>query len=317
MEEKPTPIIVLGVDRSGTSLIAHLIARWGAFPGDSHLLASGDKHNPRGYWEYEPMESFLGDLFASVKVSHWHPSFPQRLWQRSFVPEIRSRAESLIRDMESAGRPWMWKEPYLSLSLSFWKLLWKDPVYVVVFRDPLESSASYQKLRLPEALQGQLALTGLFLLRWQFFMLSILDHVSTHPRTLFVSYEHLLRNPEEECGRLCRFLDKECRRPSGEAQPGSMAEAVDPALWRNRTGRPFTESPLATQAQKALYESLLRRLDHPCESFDRTLYPIGAEGLEYLENFDLLTAIFKQPLPMAVQPMRPPVSAGGWLAQGA
>src|SRR5947209_7457888 len=65
------PIIILGVDRSGTSLIAELVHRWGAYAGEASELAPGNEGNPQGYWEYMPMEDFLSDLSRSVGLSDW------------------------------------------------------------------------------------------------------------------------------------------------------------------------------------------------------------------------------------------------------
>lgn len=48
-----------------------------------------------------------------------------------------------------------------------------------------------------------------------------------HLRLLEVSYNDLLGDPEHEAARIARFLD-------GAPPPSLMAQAVDPALYRNR-----------------------------------------------------------------------------------
>lgn len=61
----PHPIIVLGAERSGTSVLAEMIHRWGAYAGAPDHTRLGDPQNPRGYWEYEPIWRMLveiGDL---------------------------------------------------------------------------------------------------------------------------------------------------------------------------------------------------------------------------------------------------------------
>jgi hypothetical protein len=66
---KPHPIIVLGVERSGTSVVAEMVCRWGAYSGEDEKLRKGDEHNIQGYWEYTPIWDFLvelGDLAAGV-----------------------------------------------------------------------------------------------------------------------------------------------------------------------------------------------------------------------------------------------------------
>ena len=64
-------IIVLGVERSGTSVVAEMIHRWGAYAGDQEKLHKADVHAPRGYWEYLPVWDLLliypGNLVHSGK----------------------------------------------------------------------------------------------------------------------------------------------------------------------------------------------------------------------------------------------------------
>ena len=61
------PIIVLGVERSGTSVVAEMVHRWGAYAGASETLHEADAHAPRGYWEFLPLWDLLAELgdFAS------------------------------------------------------------------------------------------------------------------------------------------------------------------------------------------------------------------------------------------------------------
>jgi hypothetical protein len=312
------PIIILGVDRSGTSLIAELVHRWGAYAGEASELAPGNEGNPQGYWEYMPMEDFLSDLSRSVGLSDWHPSFPELMRQRSADPKHRERANELVARMESAGRPWSWKEPYLCTTLPFWEGILKDPIYVIPVRNPHHSALSYEKFILTEKLHGKLHLVALFLLRWQHFMLSVLAHAERNPATLFIHYEETLRSPVEQCRRLADFLDRECRPESWSAAPDperlmAMIEAINPRLWRHRSSIPFDEVPEATAEQKALYAYLQRKVEEPGLPFDPALYPLPAGGREYLENFDYFRNLIWSPSPAETAA---PAAAGGPRRQG-
>ncbi len=285
---KLRPIIILGVDRSGTSLIAELVHRWGAYAGEESELAPGNESNPQGYWEYMPMEDFLSDLSRSVGLSDWHPSFPELMRQRSQDPKHRERAKELIGRMESAGRPWSWKEPYLCTTLPFWQAIWENPIFIIPVRNPHHSALSYERFILTEKFYGKVHLVGLFLLRWQHFMLSILSHAERNPSTVFIHYEETLRAPVEQCRRLASFLDRECgvTEPTPERLM-QMIEAINPSLWRHKSGIPFDELPEAASEHKALYAYLQRKVADPSLPFDPALYPLPACGREYLENFDL------------------------------
>ena len=64
------PIIVLGAERSGTSVVAEMVHTWGAYAGASERLHAADAHAPRGYWEYMPL-SFLS-AHSTVCFKNWH-----------------------------------------------------------------------------------------------------------------------------------------------------------------------------------------------------------------------------------------------------
>ena len=41
LKDKPSIIIILGMHRSGTSLVAQMVAKWGAYMGDDLMVAKG------------------------------------------------------------------------------------------------------------------------------------------------------------------------------------------------------------------------------------------------------------------------------------
>jgi len=55
----PRPIIVLGAERSGTSVCAEMVYAWGAHAGDPADLPAADVLNPRGRWEHLPWWDLL------------------------------------------------------------------------------------------------------------------------------------------------------------------------------------------------------------------------------------------------------------------
>lgn len=288
------PIIVLGVDRSGTSLVAETVARWGAYAGPEGDLASADEHNPHGYWEHQPMEDFLDELFTATGVSMWHPALASLVERKADEERFRNAAEALVAAMESAGGPWVWKEPYLSLSLPFWERIWRDPLYVITVRDPQESARSYQKAILPPQFADGLRLRSLFFLRWQHFLSAIFRSQVTRTGSIVVSYEKLVASPRTQCERLARFLGVRLGLEPRPDAPEVMAAAVDPSLRRNRSGLPFWEATEATEEQKLLYEFLLERADDSGAPTDsRASGEIPDWGREYLENFDALWTLIK------------------------
>lgn len=283
------PIIILGVDRSGTSLVASMTAHWGAYAGEDEVLGQGDQGNPQGYWEYGDLKPFVDELLASEKISVWHPTFRMLVKERAQESYYREKAESLVAGMEKKGRPWFWKEPDLSLALPFWKQFWKDPVYVVTVRNPYDSAVSWKKFVLPEELHDRYSLIAANLLRWQFYLLAILADVDSSKDKIFIQYEDLLRDPQGQAVKLDTFLSQRCGvEPGDEGRVDRMAALINPDLWRNKSSRPLARVPQATKEQKSFYELLKRKVNNPDEPVVAARYPMYAGYWEYLEMVDTL-----------------------------
>jgi hypothetical protein len=242
--------------RSGTSLIAELIHRWGAFGRVEECLPS-NQWNERGYWELAPLVDFNRRLLRQVGANWSCPPNQDRdsdlaaLAQR---PEFRKEALRLISSMngEFAGT-WFWKDPRLSLLLPFWQELWDNPRYVICLRDPFEICRSLEK-------RDGLSFSVSMML-WHRYMLSILERTRNR-NTLILSYSQMIRTPKQECERLARFLSDQ----SGHGHPAraavEMQKAVSAELrhYQADSYMPFT---LMTRRQRNLQE-VLEILSHSC-----------------------------------------------------
>lgn len=271
-------IIVLGMHRSGTSLIANLVRRWGAYVGEGGLIAA-DAWNPMGYWEYEPLVRFNMQLLRAVES---RTSIPPDDGQRDKLAALAAAGEYRRRGLElldgacAAGRPWVWKDPRLSILLPFWQRLWEDVCHVVAVRHPAQVARSMHRREdyLPE---------DAALVLWQRYMTEILKHTARHRATIFVSYNRLLSDAGSQCRRLCAFLDGQTSgksRRATSARAAEMAGAVEPALFQNHDAERDIEE---TAGQRELYRILLelasgQAVDVP----DVTAPKLAAGWREYL-----------------------------------
>ena len=292
------PILVLGVDRSGTSLVADLIARWGADPGDLGRHEVVDEHNPRGYFEYLPMQEVLHEILAAAHCSVWDPDFPSRIARLALETRYRRLALDQVAEMERSGRPWLWKEPLMSLQMAFWERIVPSPVCVVTVRNPHDSGRSFAKMNYPPALRGELATDAAFAFRWQYATLAVLDYLERNPDHLLLRYESLLEDPSGQIERLNRFLDRQLDAGEGaDERRSAMLEAVDPKLWRNRAESSFFELSGVTDEQKSLLRHLQERAADRPSRFDPAHYPLPADAPEYLEDFNTWTEHLHQASP--------------------
>lgn len=241
---KPHPILVLGVERSGTSVVVEMVHRWGAYTGEPENLKKADEHNQQGYWEYTPIWDFLvelGDLAEGA--SWWDASFQERVRGKLFLPLYRDKAVEMVAVMEKEGTPWVWKDPALSFFLPFWKEIWSDAVYLITVRNPYDTALSWQRFVMPAKLEGSVSLIAGNLLRWQYMMLLILEHTEETERKMFIPYERLVQDPWRHAKRLYEFLNRNCEvEVSDDTRIEVMTEAVHPTLWHNQSQIPFSPS---------------------------------------------------------------------------
>ena len=284
------PVCVLGMDRSGTSMVASMVHRWGAYGGDETSLRAGNEGNPRGYFENRKMQAFLVERLGA---EFWVEGYEQRLRELAEQPEVRADALELMDEMSRGGDVWFWKEPLLSVTLPFWEPLWADRVaYLVLVRDPWKCARSWQKLSLPPAVRDRVDLQAAGLLRWQLYMLSILKIVENGPWSLFIQYEDVLASPGEQARRLAGFLDGWSRmETTPQERLRGMTEIVEPTLDRTGSSIEFIDRDQATADQKYLWD-VLRQKARDCDvsvDLDRSApWPGWREYLGNLREFWLL-----------------------------
>jgi hypothetical protein len=136
------PLIITGMHRSGTSLLASLLQRGGVHIGER--LVSASAHNPRGYFEDEEFmqlhEAMLGSRGGTILVD--------RHFAGAATEAETAQARELIA--ARAHRPlWGWKDPRTCLFLELWHDLLPDARYLFVYRSPMEVLLSLMRRRDP------------------------------------------------------------------------------------------------------------------------------------------------------------------------
>ena len=130
-------IVVLGMHRSGTSSVAGLLARMGAWAGPEDDLLIGPD-NPKGHYESGALHTACLARLAAAEGDWAHP--PQDAPAHAIDAFRRDVARVL--DALDAKRPWLIKEPRLCLLAQELLPLLTRPVFVHVVRDPIEVADS-------------------------------------------------------------------------------------------------------------------------------------------------------------------------------
>lgn len=203
-------ICVLGMHRSGTSLITGVLKVLGAYLGPETHLMKPNADNPKGFWEHQLITNLNNDILERLGGS-WHepPEFPVGWEGDPKLADLRERARALIAEDFAGKDVWGWKDPRTCLTLPFWKRIVPAIRYVVIIRNPVAVARSLQRR------DGFTLEKGVGL--WLLHMTSLLEHTAGQPRTFFL-YDDFLHGWQAQVRRLCDFL--------GQSPPDRESHAI-------------------------------------------------------------------------------------------
>ncbi|QBQ53546.1 glycosyltransferase [Nitrosococcus wardiae] len=198
-------IFVLGMHRSGTSLLAKAVEVSGADLGDKLMPPAFD--NPKGFWEDRDAFEINTALLETLDLRWDIPStVPFIDFTKSDLAPLRARVAALLAEKMSESRVVAIKDPRLSLLLPFWLAAAKQEDiqtrFVVSVRNPIDVANS---LNVRNGFEQQ---KGLILwINHYYLILRYLQELPVEP-PLFIDYLGLLREPQRELTRLIRFIEE-------------------------------------------------------------------------------------------------------------
>lgn len=241
-------ICILGMHRSGTSLVARLLNLCGVDLGPPEHLMPATKDNPSGYWEHLAFHQ-INDQILEQFGSSWHepPSFPPGWERRVELQPLYDRARKMIQANFSEVGCWGWKDPRTALVLPFWKRLLPELTFVVCVRHPLDVCHSLNR-------RDEFPLAkGMHL--WAHYIVATLLHTGNSPR-IITHYENYFTDWKAELSRLRRFLGLWDCLP--DSATGHIQSFVEPQLWHHRSSlEDLLQSPQTNSLCAALYTALL------------------------------------------------------------
>ena len=188
-----TPVIITGMHRSGTSLLANLLQAAGVDIGDR--LMEPTRFNPKGY--FEDMD------FYNLHVDILHDNGRYLVYgigddlEVKVSSEYEARAQELIQARQDRDL-WGWKDPRSSLIPEFWARLLPEARFVFIYRDPelvvdsLRRRADgplmhqFRGVKLLERFGFDRFSPKLALNMWKYYNRHIVDYAERHPDTCHV-----------------------------------------------------------------------------------------------------------------------------------
>ena len=202
-ENQQKPILICGMHRSGTSLIAQMLFACGLYLGEeSTLMKAHTEENPTGYWEYNEIVNFSEELITRLQGSWSNPNpFKNPAWLLDInLKEEQQLAVEILRPLIKSGRIWGWKDPRLTITLPFWKTIFPKFKLIICLRNPLEVAFSLSK-----RLNGHVDYDpGLKL--WQDYH-EILLRDWAGLDSIVVHYKTMLLEPKKVLNRICKFIN--------------------------------------------------------------------------------------------------------------
>jgi hypothetical protein len=195
---KPIALLVLGMHRSGTSVLTRVLSLMGAdLPGN---LLPANEGNESGYWESEELSHLQDEILQSLNLA-WDRAgtMPADWHAKPASEEYRRRVVEILRRDFGDSQMFVLKDPRISLLVPFWidclTDFGTDPVFVISVRHPLEVAGSLSRRNefLPQK----------SVLLWLRYMLDA-QRATTGLRRCHVAYEDLLADWRSTVDRIAR-----------------------------------------------------------------------------------------------------------------
>lgn len=239
-------LIVLGMHRSGTSVLARLMNLIGVYFGPEGIQLNAGDDNPKGVWERKDVHA-LNDFAINSSGCAWNrvSAFDVGNLASDALDEFLTRARRIVLEMD-AHRPWVIKDPRMCLVLPLWRRVMEAPVCIHIYRSPVEVAASLQT-------RNQIPIeVGLAL--WQKYVLSA-HSASIGLPSITVTHRDLVKMPAETLRRLKEGLEGKGVAGLWHPSPSEVKAFVDENLYRERDNRQDLQAYLHAP-QLELFEAL-------------------------------------------------------------
>lgn len=197
--------VVLGVARSGTSLIASALHALGVDLGSN--LKTENKWNPKGFWEDNEFMFEINEKILQQLHSSWDSVKCLDLKNnKQCLKTIKEKAIDLLHHRFANTDYWGFKDPRTARLIPFWQMIFAEcnmeEHYVITLRNPLSSACSYQKLMETDLEHG--------LILWMVHMHALIED-SMQKKRVIVAYDLLMKEPRQQLLRLQKKLHLENR----------------------------------------------------------------------------------------------------------
>lgn len=247
-------VVVLGMHRSGTSVLTGLLGALGVDLGTR--LVPADRHNPAGYWEQADIVSIHERILQGMDRA-WISArgtlpYPPDWWRDPVVQALKQDLAAVLAAeiARAEGRLWGFKDPRTARLLPLWQELFTElgiePLYVLAVRDPRAVTASIVARDGIPAMRAEL--------QWLLHNVEALAATRGTLRAI-VDYDRWFVDFTGQARRLARALGLDADALSPEQlmhARGLLDEALRHQRPQGTTQLPYVDSLYALLAQAAV-----------------------------------------------------------------
>ncbi|MBK1879498.1 hypothetical protein [Pelagicoccus mobilis] len=236
-------IFVLGMHRSGTSVLGRLLSRMGFYLGPEDQIMPPKDDNPSGFWERRDIRD-VNDKILGQFDSTWDCPPQITLPSKNLSPDIAQDLNTIRVRMES-NYPFYIKDPRLSITLPYWLDNKEPALAIIALRNPVEVAKSLSSRNgIPMNL-------GLAL--WESYTIDAIKNTKKLKRH-FYNYNNLLEDPKGEIENLLKFI-KKYNRQKVDSNYSELKDLIRIDLRHNKAKEETAELKRYTDLFRALTKS--------------------------------------------------------------
>ncbi len=203
------PVVVLGMHKSGTSLVAEILHRSGIQMFEKDTGVGYDDGNKM---ERDECRTLNIELLKSGDKHSVQTVAPLEL--RTVTPKQWQIGRDIVARCAEENCQWGFKDPRTVLTLPYWLRVAPNSRLIGVFRDPVEVFQHYNEKPWPARFRGNRYYPIMTLYAWCVYNKHLLQAAKTQDGMLLLDYGALMTS-DEGLERLSDFLGQpveDCRR---------------------------------------------------------------------------------------------------------
>lgn len=278
----PIGVIVLGMHRSGTSMLSGLLVKGLGYQTGGPLIGQSFD-NKKGFFERVDIV-LQNDRFLAKQQANWDRNVVAYKGELGYQQKLNGQVKwkegvKGLKFLNEGESPWLQKDPRMCITLPTWlPMLNKKPAVIFTYRHPLQVALSLRKRNKIEGFPHFPLEKGFRL--WIIYNMRAIQN-SASLCTVYTSNDAVLANPKEEVQRVADELTNKCKLkppPISKISQEVVNTFVDPNLQHSK---------------KIGNGKIITTFNEDCHVYDYAREYKDSKSEEYFREYDLYLVAMK------------------------